>query len=57
MSVYFKPKMLFIGFGALPSPVSAYSDSAGFLFCLNFHLKTYISLSVVVWSQLQGSQH
>lgn len=57
MSVYFKPKMLFIGFRAFSSPVSAYSDSAGFLFCLKFHLKTYISLSVVVWSQFQGSQH
>lgn len=56
MRVYFKTKMLFIGFGAFPSPVSAYWDSAGFLFCLKFQPKTYISLSVVVQSWSQGSQ-
>lgn len=55
MSVYFKPKIFFIGFGAFPSLVSAYWDGAGFQFCLKFHLQTYISLSMVVQSQFPGS--
>lgn len=40
----FQNKLLFMGFEAFPSPVSAYWDSVGFLFCLKFHLKTYISM-------------
>lgn len=44
MSGGFQTKLLFMGFEAFPSPVSAYWDSAGFLFCLKFHLKAYISV-------------
>lgn len=44
MSGDFQSKPLFMAFEAFPSPVSAYWDSAGFLFCLKFHLKTYLSM-------------
>lgn len=44
MSGDFRTKLLFMGFEAFSSSVSACWDSAGFLLCLKFHLKAYISV-------------